>query len=550
MRRESLDYDALIVGGGPAGLAAAIRLRQSAIARGIDARVCLIEKGAAIGSHSISGAVIDPLALSELLPGWTPPGAPVETPVTENRFFFLTGASAWRIPEKPLPACFGNTGNFIVSLASLCRWLARQAEELGVEIYPGFTGAEILFGENEGTTAVFGVVTGDAGVSRDGTPGPDYRPGTEVRARYSLFAEGSRGHLGKQMEEKFHLRKNAAPQRYSLGLKELWEIPSAAHRPGLVLHTCGWPLDARTFGGGFIYHLSGGLVSAGFVVGLDYTNPYLSPFEEFQRFKTHSALAGFFSGGRRLAYGARTMTEGGLPSLPNLVFPGGALIGDDAGFLNAARLKGVHTAIRSGILAADALIEAIASGRGHDELTDYPARFRKSGLFDELYAARNFRPAMEKGIYAGGLIFGADQTIFRGKAPWTLRSEGGDHEHLGRAPEYRPIGYPKPDGRISFDRPSSVYLANTTYGESQPCPLRLNDPALPLQVNLPRYDAPEQRYCPAGVFEIVRSAEGEARLCINAQNCLHCKTCDIKDPSQNILWMPPEGGDGPNYPDM
>ncbi|MDR1368412.1 MAG: electron transfer flavoprotein-ubiquinone oxidoreductase [Candidatus Accumulibacter sp.] len=547
MRRESLDYDLLVVGGGPAGLAAAIRFRQRAIARGVAASVCLIEKGAEIGAHSISGAILDPRAIpEELLPAdWT--DTPLGTPVTENRFLFFSAASGHRIPESLLPACLKNDGNLVVSLADLCRRIGHHAEKIGVEIYPGFCGAEILFDENAPDSPVVGVATGDMGLLKNHLPGPNHQPGVELRARYTLFAEGCRGHLAKRLEDRFLLRGGAAPQRHSLGIKELWEIPLEKHRPGLVLHTCGWPLDTKTFGGGFLYHMANGLVSTGFIVGLDYANPHLAPFEEFQRFKTHPEIKRFLSGGRRIAYGARTIAEGGLQSLPKLVFPGGALIGDDAGFLNAARIKGIHAAIQSGILAADAAFEAVAARRGHDELADYPENFRKSRLFDELYMTRNFKPLMGKGLYIGGLLFGIDQIIARGKAPWTLSCESDDYARIDRASCREAIDYPKPDGRISFDRASSVYLANIRYDENQPVPLKLKEASAFARISLALYDAPELRYCPAGVFEVVRDEDGQTRLRINAQNCLHCKTCDIKDPAQNIVWGPPQGGDGPNY---
>jgi len=542
MSRESMQYDVLVVGGGPAGLAAAIRLKQ--LSAGTS--VCVIEKGSEIGAHILSGAVMDPRALAELFPDWKAKGAPLSVPVSEDRFLFLTGTGSFATPNWMLPGCFKNHGNYVISLGNLCRWLGQQAEALGVEIFSGFAGAEVLY---DGKGAVRGVATGDMGVNRKGEKTEAYQPGVELLAKYTFFAEGCRGHLGKQLEQKFRLRDGIDPQLYGIGLKELWEVKPEQHRPGLVVHTAGWPLDAGTYGGSFLYHMENNLVAVGFVLGLGYTNPYLSPYEEFQRYKTHPAIRGFLEGGKRVAYGARAITAGGLQSLPKLVFPGGCLVGDDAGFLNASRIKGSHCAIKSGMMAAEAAHAALQAGRSADELAAYPDAFRDSWLFDELYRARNFKPWMSKGLYTGSLMVGIDQIVFGGKAPWTLRHAHADHETLRKRTEAAPIAYPKPDGKLTFDRLTSVSFSNTNHGEDQPVHLTLKDPGVPVRVNLALYDAPEQRYCPAGVYEIVRDND-EPRLQINAQNCVHCKTCDIKDPTQNIVWVAPEGGGGPNYPNM
>ncbi len=548
MPRESMQFDVLIVGAGPAGLSAAIRLKQLAAAHGRQITVCLIEKGAEIGAHILSGAIMDTRALSELIPDWKNSGAPLNTAVTENRFLVLGETTSTQLSDWMLPDCFHNVGHQIVSLGELCRWLGRLAESLGVEIYPGFSGSEVLYDEDG---SVKGVATGDMGILKNGQCGPVFQRGVELNARYTFFAEGCRGHLGQQLDLKFNLKHPTVPQVYGLGIKELWEIPPEKHQAGLVVHTGGWPLKADSYGGGFMYHMAGQQVAIGMVTGLSYSNPYLSPFEEFQRLKTHPALRGFLENGKRIAYGARAITTGGLQSLPKLVFPGGALIGDNAGFLNAARLKGIHGAIKSGMLAAEAGFNALIAQRSGDELNAYPAAFGNSWLFDELYKTRNFKPWMDKGLALGSLMFGIDQMLFRGKAPWTLCNKTSDANRLKKLAESRPIIYPKPDGIISFDRLSSVYLSNTHHEENQPCHLKLKAISVAIEHNLALYDAPEQRYCPAGVYEIVRDdPQGRPRLQINAQNCLHCKACDIKDPTQNITWTAPQGGEGPNYRNM
>jgi len=544
--RESMAYDVVVVGAGPSGLAAAIRLKQLAAASGKEASVCVLEKGSEVGAHILSGAVIDPIALAELFPDWKSHGAPLNQPVTEDRFLFLTQDGAWKVPHALLPACFRNEGNYIASLGNVCRWLGQQAEALGVEIYAGFAAAEVLFTEDG---KVRGVATGDMGIGRNGERTARYQPGIELHAKYTLFAEGARGHLGKRLQARYRLREGRDPQVYGIGVKELWEVAPEKHVPGLVIHTAGWPLDSETYGGSFLYHMEARQVAVGFVVGLGYSNPYLSPFDEFQRYKTHPAIRGSFEGARRISYGARAIAAGGLQSLPRLVFPGGALVGDDAGFLNASRIKGTHAAIKSGMLAAQATFEALGAGREHDELAAYPQAFEASWLHEELHRARNFKPWMSKGLYTGSLMVGIDQVVFRGRAPWTLHHAHADHETLVSKERAVPIDYPKPDGVLTFDRLSSVFVSNTHHEEDQPVHLRLKDTAIPTTVNLPVYAGPESRYCPAGVYEFVNEA-GATRLQINAANCVHCKTCDIKDPTQNIEWVVPEGGGGPDYPNM
>ncbi|MGB1010157.1 MAG: electron transfer flavoprotein-ubiquinone oxidoreductase [Thiolinea sp.] len=552
IERDVMEFDVLIVGGGPSGLSAAIRLMQLANENDQEISVCLVEKGSEIGAHILSGAILEPTALNELIPDWEAKGAPLNTPVGDEKIMFLSETGAVSTPQAFMPPAMHNHGNYIISLGNFCRWLGEQAEELGVEIYPGFTAAKTLYNEDG---SVKGVQTGDMGIQRDGTPGPQYEPGMELHAKYTFFAEGCRGHLGKELKAHFELEKHVQPQTYGIGIKELWEISPENHQPGLVVHTAGWPLKPDTYGGSFLYHLEDNQVAVGFVVGLDYKNPYLSPFEEFQRFKTHPKIRDTFKGGRRISYGARALNEGGMQCLPKLTFPGGVLTGCDAGTLNMPKIKGTHTAMKSGMLAAEAAFEALQDSPDAPvaELTTFTEKFNNSWVHAELEAARNVRPSFKWGLWLGTLYTGIDQVLFRGKAPWTLKHGHMDHETLVNKDQATPIVYPKPDGELTFDKLSSVFLSNTNHEEDQPIHLTLKNDSVPVNTNLAVFDGPEQRFCPAGVYEYVEDEEkqdGSQRLQINAQNCVHCKTCDIKDPTQNIVWVTPEGGGGPNYPNM
>ena len=550
--REKMAYDVVVVGGGPAGLSAAIRLKQLATERGHDVSVCVIEKGSEIGAHILSGAVIDPIGVNELIPNWREKGAPIKTRVKEDQFWILTARHRIKVPHFLLPPLMSNKGNYIVSLGSLCRWLGKQAEDLGVEVYAGFAGAEVLYNPDG---AVCGVATGDMGIGRDGRRTEHFQRGVELRAKYTLFAEGARGSLTKMLFAKFGLRDGVSPQQFGIGIKELWQIDPAKHRLGMVLHTQGWPLNTAG-DGSFMYHLEDNQVAIGFVVNLSYANPHLSPFNEFQRFKHHPSIRPFLEGGQRMCYGARVINEGGFQSIPKLIFPGGALIGCAAGFVNVPRIKGSHNAVKTGMLAAEATFERLQAGsEGRDEITNYPNALKASWVWEDLRKVRNVKPSLKYGLWLGTLVGGLYMWLedcgLGFLAPWTLHHHKADYEYLKRADECPKVIYPKPDGMIGFDKLSSVFISNTHHEENQPHHLRLADPTIPIRINLPLFDEPAQRYCPAGVFEIVYNSAGEnPHFQINDQNCVHCKTCDIKDPEQNITWVVPEGGGGPNYQDM
>lgn len=549
MERESMEFDVLIVGAGPAGLSSAIRLAQLAEDNKQELQICVIEKGSEVGAHILSGAVFEPRALNELFSDWKERGAPLHAPVTGDDILFFNNADkSTKLANLMVPKPFHNEGNYIASMGNLCRWLAEQAEALGVEIFPGFAAASILYSDKD---EVAGVITGDMGVAASGEEKDGFMPGMELRAKYTVFAEGSRGHLGKELISHYNLNEGKTPQHYALGFKEIWDIPAQQHQPGLVVHTTGWPLSNNASGGGYLYHAENNQVFVGLIIDLNYTNPNLNPFMEFQQYKHHPEIAKYLQGGKRVSYGARAITKGGYHSLPKMTMPGALLVGCNAGTLNFAKIKGNHTAMKSGMLAAESIFQALSDGQAHTELTHFSAAFEKSWVYDELYRSRNFGPAVHKwGTWLGGAYNTLDQNFFGGKLPFTLKDWRADHKGMQTIEQASAIEYPKPDGQLSFDRNSSVYLSNTNHEEDQPCHLQLKDPAIPIQVNLPKWGEPAQRYCPAGVYEVVKNDAGEDRFQINAQNCIHCKTCDIKDPSQNIRWVVPEGTGGPNYPNM